>query len=213
MDLPENLVVTTVRQLLMDLIELVNQYRKADTLDDRLRIADKIVREVGPQLRAFILAETQYRGFGSDGVDDIYQRTLEGIAVGLLKFRGKTEKLFWGWCYKIARHKLIDSLRQLAKQRAQPMAMEAIEAIIDASEAVETLSPADKADLDYAMALLREADPKCFHVIWNRYIWGWNFKEIAESFGLSRNASRMKIMRCLHSLRDLVRIKGKATHV
>lgn len=196
----------------MELIDTVNAFQKAATLEERLQLHETILKAVGPRLHQFIAYETHNRGFGIEGVDDIFQVTLENIAKGLIKFKGKSEQSFLKWCYHIARNKLVDAHRRLSNQHAEPMDPTLLEAVIEAGQASEAMLPGDRLDLDYAMNLLKQAKTPCFHFLWNHYIWGHDHEEIGDAFGFTKDAMRMRIERCLDTLIELLESEDRRSY-
>jgi DNA-directed RNA polymerase specialized sigma24 family protein len=66
------------------------------------------------------------------------------------------------------------------------------------------LSPADKHDLEYALGLLIATKPECYDFLWQYFIVGLDYVEIAEAQSLNYNAVRMRIGRCLETAQTLV---------
>jgi DNA-directed RNA polymerase specialized sigma24 family protein len=90
-----------------DLIELVRAYRKAPNLADRLRLADEIIRIIGPQLGWFVFGRVP------EAAKDVTQEVLNSIAGSLETFKGNSNGEFWNWCYRIAQRRISDYPRQL----------------------------------------------------------------------------------------------------
>jgi RNA polymerase sigma factor (sigma-70 family) len=180
-------------------VKLVRTYRLTAGFAERLRLAEEIFSLIEPQLRLFV--------FGSlvpALAEDVLQDILKAIATDLAKFKGDTEKQFWAWCYRIARNKLGDHFRKQASDRTQPMAVDEFWQLVESTAAPEPLSAADRHDLEYAMNLLRNANPECFDFLWQHYVFGLDYGEIAEAENLNYDAVRMKIGRCLETARSLV---------
>jgi DNA-directed RNA polymerase specialized sigma24 family protein len=59
-------------------------------------------------------------------------------------------------------------------------------------------------DLNYAMNLLTAAKPECYELLWQHYVIGLDYAEIAEARDLTYDGTRMKIGRCLDEARSLV---------
>ena len=66
------------------------------------------------------------------------------------------------------------------------------------------LTPADRIDLEHAMKLLTVAKPECYEFLWNHFVLGFAYGEIAEDTGLSYDNVRMKIGRCLDVAQSLI---------
>ena len=131
---------------------------------------------------------------------------LKAVATSLGKFSGDTLKGFWAFCYGIARNKLNDHYRKqhVESERMQPMPEQELWQLVEASETTAPLSAADKHDLDYAMKLLAAAKPECRDYLWNHFVIGLDYAEIAEAENLSYDNARMRITRCLDEAKRLV---------
>src|ERR1700722_15190841 len=186
-------------QRMNTIIKLVRTYRVTTGFADRLRLAEDIFRLIEPDLRFFI--------FGSvspQAADDVLQETLKAVATGMGKFAGGTAKEFWGWCYTIARNKRNDHFRKQANAREQPMAQDELWQLIESSAQVSPLSPADRHDLEYAMKLLIDSKPECYEYLWNHFVFGFDYAEIAQEQDVSYDNARMRISRCLDTAQSLV---------
>ena len=182
-----------------DLIKLVRTYRVTTGLTERLRLAEEIFRLIEPDLRLFVFSAIR-----PPAADDVFQEVLKAVATSLGKFAGDTPAKFWAWCYGITRNKLNDHLRKKSNERMQPMPPEEILELIDASAQATPLSAADKQDLDYAMKLLTASKPECREYLWQHYVLGLDYAEIAEQEKLTYDSARMRIGRCLDEARSLV---------
>jgi RNA polymerase sigma factor (sigma-70 family) len=181
------------------LIKLVRTYRLTSGLAERLRLAEQIFGLIEPDLRFFV--------FGSvspQAADDVLQEILKAIATGMGKFAGGTAEEFWAWCYRIARNKRNDQFRKQATDRSEPMPPEELWQLVESSAQVSPLSPADRHDLEYAMKLLTRSKPECYEYLWNHFVFGLDYAEIAEEQNLSYDNARMKISRCLNAAQSLV---------
>ncbi len=181
------------------LIELTRQYKASKELQARTGIAESIICEVRPSLWIYITSKCP-----SAMVDDVCQETLVGIVNGLFKFYGETDGQFWSWCYRIARNKICDCLRTHDAEIFHPFDDEEMRDAIEASAQVDTISPGESLDLDYALNLLKQAKPPCYQYLWMHYITGWTLDEMAPIFNKTYNAMRMQINRCLNDAKNLV---------
>jgi len=134
----------------------------------------------------------------------VFQEVLKAVATSLNKFAGDTTAKFWAWSYRIARNKLGDHYRSQRIERMQPMPPEEILELVEASQKAAPLSPADKHDLEYALNLLTNSKPECREYLWNHFVLGLDYGEIAEAQNLSYDNARMRITRCLDEAKKLV---------
>lgn len=181
------------------IIKLARTYRLTTSLADRLQLGDELFRLIEPKLRLFV-----FSSLAVPAAEDALQETLKGIVVGLPTFAGQTPSEFWGWCYRIARNKITDHIRKQSTERAVPMPPEEMRRLVDVSARDSSLSPADQIDLEDAMKLLIEAKPECYEFLWNHFVLGFAYGEIAEAKSLEYDTVRMKIGRCLGEVQSLV---------
>ena len=181
-----------------DLIKLVRTYRLTAGLADRERLADAIFAEVEPAMRLFV--EGKIRPQYSD---DVLQEVLIAIIVSLPKFSGDD---FMKWCRGVARHKIYDQYKDNLKtsERFEALPLEEITELIGLSVATTPLATGERLDLDYAMKLLAESKPECVETLSKHYLQGLDYGEIAEEQNLNYDAARMKVGRCLETVRELV---------
>jgi RNA polymerase sigma factor (sigma-70 family) len=183
----------------MDLLKRVKTYRLTPALDQRLMLAEEIFREVEPQLRFFIFST-----IAPPAAADVLQETLKAVTVSLSKFAGNSNGEWWAWCYSIARNKVKDHLRKQASDRLQPMPQEELRELVEASGQSTPLSAEDRMDLEYAMNLLAESKPECRDFLWQHFVFGLDYSELAEERGMSYDNVRMKIGRCLGEAQALM---------
>jgi len=180
--------------------DLVREFQDASDLPAKLRMGDEMVRLIGPQLFGLL---RQLCG-NPDLAEEAYSETLHAIAKGLEKFRGRTGDTFWKWCTAIARHKFKDELRRKKRDRADPMDMDDLAEVVEASAQVVPLSAAVRVDVEYAMNLLRRVSPACYGYLWLHYILDWDWKTTADQLQSTAGAVEKKTRRCLDRARKLL---------
>jgi RNA polymerase sigma factor (sigma-70 family) len=186
-------------QAMDDLIKLVRTYRMTAGLAERQRLADAICRLIAPELGGFVFSTLK-----PHAAQEVLQDILISVSDSLRKFEGRSNGEFWAWCKTIARRRVCDHLRKKASDRLQPMPHEEILDLMDAAEQAEPMTAADRHDLEYALKLLDGSKPKCRGYLWNHYVIGFNYSEIAEEQNLNYDNVRMKIGRCLEEAKSLV---------
>lgn len=176
------------------LIQLIREYRYTNTLEEELQIAEKIIKWISPKLEGFL-----FRACGRPSiVDDLLQETFLKIYKSLRGFRGNSEGEAMSWCYKIARNTLCDYFRKnKIEEHLEPFDTETLWKAINASAEKAPLSAAERQDLEDAMTLLGKVKPPCRGYLWSHHIRGLDYKEIAEAYGLTYDAARMQLKRCL----------------
>jgi len=186
-------------QAMDDLIKLVRTYRVTAGLAERLRLAEAIFHLIAPDLRAFV-----FNAIVPQAAEDVSQEVLISITKSLKTFEGSSNGEFWKWCYKIARRRIYDHIKKRDSDRLQPLPHEELLDLVDASEQAEPLTAADRHDLEYALNLLDSSKPECRGYLWNHYVIGFDYGEIAEEQNLNYDNVRMKIGRCLEEAKSLV---------
>lgn len=180
-------------------MKLVRTYRVTTGLADRLRLAEEMFRQVEPGLRLFV-----FNAVRAPATDDVLQEVLKAVATSLGKFAGDTSTQFWGWAYGIARNKINDQYRRQANDRMEPMPEKELRLLVEASVHSAPLSAADKHDLDYALELLAASKPECRDYLWQHYVLGLDYAEIAEEQNRTYDSVRVKLKRCLEQAKSLV---------
>jgi RNA polymerase sigma factor (sigma-70 family) len=182
-----------------NLIKLVKTYRLTTGLAERTQLAEAIFRIIEPKLRLFVFSAVR-----PQSAEDVLQEVLKAIVKSLKNFRGETEEDFLRWCRGVARHKIHDQYHAYENERLQPLPPEEILEMVDESAQATALTAADRHDLEYAMNLLTQSKPECRDYLWNHYVIGFDYAEIAEEQKLNYDNVRMKIGRCLETAKSLV---------
>jgi len=184
-----------------ELIQLVRAYQKTAELADRERLGDAIFSEIEPEMRRYVNGKIrpQY-------ADDVLQEVLKAIVTSLSTFSRLTDDDFLKWCRGIARHKIHNQYKANAKdsERFQALPPEEIVELVGLSVAATPLATGERLDLAYAMKLLAESKPECVESLLRHYVDGLDYGEIAEEQNVNYDAARMKIGRCLETVRELV---------
>ena len=181
----------------MDLIiEWIDEYRRETEVYRRTELAGSIYFYFAESVQLFIFTRTK----PSDSLD-VWQDTAKAILVGLSTFRGRTEKEFLKWCYQIARNKISDSFKN---NRLDPFPTEELSDLLEASRITKPFSQEDEVDLKDAMDLLAISHPECRELLWDHFIFGFDYEEIAEELHLQYDAVRMRIKRCLDTASGLL---------
>lgn len=174
------------------LMEWIQHYRRGRDFDLQLRLVEEILQDVRPALHLYL-----NRRCPEAELDDVLQESLVAIATSLVDFEGCTTRQFWSWCYRIASNKLNDTLRQKNQSSLERITDEDLWAGLEVVAGPGSLPPGLRHDLEYAMNLLHNSAPPCYELLWNRFILECEHEEIGEAFGLSADAARMKVNRCL----------------
>jgi RNA polymerase sigma factor (sigma-70 family) len=182
-----------------DLIKLVRTYRVTSGLPDRLGLAERILPLIEPDLRFFVFGAVR-----PPAAEDVFQEVLKAVVTSLGKFKGNSTGEFWAWCYRIARNKINDQFGRQAADRLLPMPDEELWQLVETSVAPSTLSAADRHDLEYALKMLARSKPECREYLWNHFVFGLDYGEIAQEQQLSYDSVRMKIGRCMEAAQALV---------
>jgi len=183
----------------MDIIKAVKTYRLTPALDQRLRLAEEIFHEIKSPLHGFIVGRLKL-----PSADDVFQEAVKAVTKDLTQFKGDSDKEFWAWCYGIARNKVNDHLRKQASDRLQPMEPDELLQLAETSAQSSPLSPEDRMDLQHALKMLTAAKPECSDFLWQHFVLGLDYSELAEERNISYDNVRMKIGRCLDTAQALM---------
>jgi RNA polymerase sigma factor (sigma-70 family) len=182
------------------LIKLVRTYRLTGGVAERVRLAEEVCRLIAPDLRFFVFGFVQ-----PPNGDDVLQNTIKDVIGGMRRFEGDSAKQFWAWCYRIARNKICDHYRGQTADRLQYVPLEELHRLLEQSAQDSPISPGVRHDLEYAMNVLTASKPECYEFLWQHYIFGLDYAEIAEERSMTYDNVRMKIGRCLDEARRLVK--------
>jgi RNA polymerase sigma factor (sigma-70 family) len=164
-----------------------------------MQIAEQICGMIEPDLRFFILGSIE-----PSAARDVSQNTVRDIFRGIHKFEGDTNKQFWAWCYRIARNKISDYFRSKSSDRTLPMPPEELMQLVDTSAQDAPISPSVRLDLEYVLNMLTRSKPECYELLWQHYVFGVDYAEIASERSMSYDGVRMKIGRCLDEARKFI---------
>lgn len=176
-----------------ELIKLVKTYQHSHDP----AVGDSIVREISSPLRLFLSGQVS-----KQAVDDLLQATLLGIFLGLKSFKGKSDAQFYGYCYTVARRRVIDLWRKRGREPEFVFPEnEFWEAI---AQPKPPLTKREREQLETVMELLAAVRPPCVLYLMARYINGMTFEEISETFDFpSPAAAGVATRRCLRLAKEL----------
>jgi RNA polymerase sigma-70 factor (ECF subfamily) len=177
-----------------NLFEMICRCRSASAAEEERQIMGEILSCVSPKLKGYLSRACGHPQLA----EDLLQDTLLKIYIKLRSFRGKSSGEAMSWCYSIARNTLKSHFRSnKMEEHLEPLDPEPLRKVIDVTAEAEPLAEAEWQDLDAALALLEKAKPPCRGYLWSHYIRGMDYKAIAKAYGLSYNAARMQVKRCL----------------
>ena len=127
------------------LADLFAAYRQTTGGEERNAVADRIFDMIYSRLSLFISG----RRVDSDKVEDVLQEALIGIFNGILVFRGTTHQEAWGFCYRIAFNKAMNSIRASSTNREETVPDEAFWEAIEASAKDRPFAEGERLDLGH----------------------------------------------------------------
>ena len=181
------------------LIQLVREYQGAQDLDAKVRAGEDLVRRLVPELRAFLFHRQP-----PEVAEEALQEALAAICQALPQFRGQSDSQLWRWCHTIARHKASDEWREPWNKNRERLEPEAFRSLVEASSHQAPVAAGERLDLEYAMKLLQRAKPPCYDHLWNHFILGWSYDELAEANEISYDAAKVTVRRCLKLAQALI---------
>lgn len=181
------------------LLELVQNFRKADSAAKRRDAAEAVIQHIAPEMYLFLLPRI------SETVDEVRQTVLVEIAAHLDQCTGKSEKELWAWCYTIARRKLAAHFEKKKRsERFIPVDPLELTRLIDESSGMEPFaSEEERREILEAFEILKASNPECFKLLWDHFIAGWEFKEIAAAAGVKYDTVLRRFKRCLPHVRPI----------
>ena len=188
------------------LIQLLRELQQARGVDEQCERADDLVVRVRPALYAYLVVRCD-----PGDVEDLLQEILIASARGFSTMTASDDKQIWGFCYKIARRKLVDHWRARERERAISTAPEELWHLIENTSVEDPITPDERLKLQDALELLRKSEELCYSYLWCYYILDWDIQDVARFHGVSPGAARMRITRCLEKARGVVR-KGGPIH-
>lgn len=180
------------------LMDIIKRWKEMG-LEERLGHVPFIQKEITPILNPYIYGLVPASDF-----QDVVSITLIAIFTSLHTLKGSTRNQFNAWCRSIARNKASNERRKKGPIREEPFPEDEILSLADFGFVPEPLTAAKKLDLEYALNLLGKAKPECRELLWNYYVIGMEYAEIAEELGAKYDSVRMKIKRCLDTARGLM---------
>ena len=131
-----------------------------------------------------------------DRVDDLVQETFLTVTAKAAAFREGTS--FRGWCFTIARYKVLESFR--VRPCGEALAPEVLEALT----AVEPLAPPNEARMHHLAACMERLAPQARRAIELRYQQSHGPSEIARVMGWTTGAVKVALSRARIVLRECV---------
>lgn len=185
----------------VELIELIRRYRASGSPED----AAVIIEYIFPTLHLFILRRAP------EAVDDIRTDTLITISHNLYKIDlDATSAEAWGFCFMIARRQISKYFKAKIKQPYTSMDVEELSQAdaISALKGFEQSQNGAKGLGQHVLDLVKNADPDCFKLLWDRFIAGVNVDSIATELNINYAAAAQRIHRCKDLAGSLMKKEG-----
>lgn len=182
------------------LVQLVQRYRAQEDTGERERLADDFFCQVGPEIHRYIRSRVP-----REAVNDALQETLLAILDGLPVFRGRDDASLWSWCYRIASHKCAEQFRGRKMRQLTIVDTDLLREALEGVAEEGPLSSEDRSDLEEALKLVEIVEPPCRHHLWDRYVVGMRFGDMGRELGITEDAARMRVARCLELAQKLLR--------
>ena len=188
-----------------ELLQLIHDSLYAAKLEQQTRASEALARLVIAELQVFLHVVIRAK---PEVAEEALSEALRAIFKALPAFHGETDSKFWHWCHQIARNKACDEWRQPWAQRRETLDTDALWSLVQASEPDAPLAPGERLDLEYTLELVWRSKPPCYSHLLNYYILGWDYDEIATALGISYDAAKMTVRRCLELARALANKQG-----
>jgi RNA polymerase sigma factor (sigma-70 family) len=170
----------------------------ADEIERFLKTRDPaLVEPVVTALSTDIFLYVSNRGYSMEDAKDMRQDVMLDIVKGIFSCRAKDRPQFFAWCYAIARHRIARFLRERKRQPQPHPDFDALRERADTYAASQPSLENEKSKLREAIEILRRLGGDCYELVVSRHFFGLGLKEVGENFGISEDAARMRINRCL----------------
>lgn len=183
----------------MTLIQLVKRYQAETRVNIREGLLDQILDEIAPSLYVFLKSNAP------TAPNDLRTTVLLEIVENLDDFMGGTDKEFWSWCNTITRRRIAKHFKGNYGERVIPVPTEELLRLADI-EAFKKSTEEDErvTEVREAISSLSESDPNCYEILWNRFVLGFNFPEIAATKRIKVDTARQRANRCLDELKPIL---------
>lgn len=152
----------------------------------------RLLAEIAPALRSFL----RTRFFAREHIDDVVQEILLGIHAARHTYR--PEQPFRNWMYGIARHKMVDYLRKLGRQKANEISDGELVTFLGdpANNPEEALSGKE---LEQALERLPEKQRRVLQLT---KVEGYSMAETAAKLGMSETAVKVTAHRAYKKMKE-----------
>lgn len=176
---------------MLNVFTMVEEYRRSRNFG----LLEGIIKAISVDITLFAEGRVP-----ADDVLDVRQEILLEIIKGLANFRGETPEQFFSWCYVISRAAIARYYQARKRKLHTHPDIEEIANLVQQSADNGHSSEEDIRDAREALEILRDTDPECYGLLYNRYVLGFKLEEIGEHLGIGANAARMRLKRCEDSL-------------
>lgn len=180
--------------IIQDLLQCQREQATPTWAEDK---AEELLAEIGSPLLDYLHRKCR----DPQKAEDLFQETLLAIFKNLGQFRGKTNKEFWGWCYRIAFNKVVKPPTR--KNSMELIGFDPAELNELADARIEPANTGANVDHEYARELLNQTKEPCRQFLHAYYILEMDYESIAATVSMEIDAVRMRIRRCLEAVRKL----------
>lgn len=183
-----------------NIYELVKHCQAAldnvDLLNERLR---PVLEIISPKLfcnvRSYCTSDAE--------AEDLVQDALIKIALQIDRFKGTTDREFFGWCSKIAQRTAIDWKRAAAQRRITILSPEEIQEMGERGPLIswDTMRSVTVNEL---LAIIEKLGDRCRDLVVMYFFRGMTFSEIGDFLGEKEDAIRMALSRCVQQARKIL---------
>lgn len=152
----------------------------------------RLLSEMTPVLKAFL----RTRFFSHEHAEDVVQEIL--LAIHAARHTYRPEQPFRNWMYGVARHRMIDYLRKLGRQKSNEISNDELVTFLadSANNPEEALSGKD---LEQALENLPERQRQVLRLT---KLEGYSMAEAAEKLGMSESAVKVTAHRAYKKMKE-----------
>ena len=182
------------------LADLFADYRRAQGMEDRNAVAERIVATIFSPLSLFISLR---RGIDPNKVPDVLMVTLTAIFGAIPVFQATTHSEAWSYCYRIAFNKAMNAIRKDIANPVITVPDDILWALVEASAADRPFALGEREDIDVLMKRLKVVKPPCVDYLLMHYFVGLSYEQMGDMLDMTTENVGATVRRCLKLARGL----------
>jgi RNA polymerase sigma factor (sigma-70 family) len=170
--------------------ECLSEYRKTGSAEAARKLIEPIIGDV----HLFVAQKVKI-----DDAPDLSQDILLEIVKSLHLCKAESRAQYLAWCYGIARHLIAKHYRRSGKEPKAHPDFDEFYRLVDQYALHSRMTEAEQREMHEAIEMLKEVSPEGYDLLFRRHVLDMDLKEIGDDYGISADAVRMRIKRCLEN--------------